>query len=165
MSRKHGKGRGKGRGAAPRDCKHLSPADQLRAALGELADTPRDSRGKGRGKRRHVDDYREHLLNSSDDRPLSEALLDLTQETHRRRRRLLPDETPTVRLPEGRQAKDPQGIANEATGEIEDDMKRHGIPGPTHYYSARERRETGEVDRTYEIGRKRSKARRSRKRS
>ncbi len=138
----------------PGDRRPLPAGDDLRAALADLTDTPGERGGKHRRKRRHVDDYREHVLDGSDDTPLSQALLNLIQETHRSRHRLLPDEVPTVTLREDREAKDPQRLANEATQEIKAEMRRRGVREPTHYYSARERRETGEIDRTYEIGRK-----------
>ena len=42
---------------------------------------------------------------------------------------------------------------------IKDEFDRLGVEPPTHYYSSRERRETGEIDRTYRLGRGRKRRR------
>jgi hypothetical protein len=128
-----------------------SAADQLRAALHELSQTPTDRRFR-RGQQRHVDDYRELVLRG-EQTPLSEALLELTQETHRNRHRLLEEEPQKLALCKqpGKAAETAQHLAQEAVHEFREDMRRHGIPERSHYYSARERRETGEIDRTYTI--------------
>ena len=128
-----------------------SAADQLRAALHELSETPQDKRFS-RGKQRHVDDYRELVLRKEQP-PLSQSLLELTQETHRNRHRLLEEEPEKLALPEepkeaGQTA---QRRAQAAVRQLREDMRRHGIPERTHYYRARERAETGEIDRTYTI--------------
>jgi hypothetical protein len=128
-----------------------SAADQLRAALHELSQKPTDRRFR-RGRQRRVDDYRELVLRG-EQTPLSEALLELTQETYRNRHRLLEEEPQKLALCEhpGEVAETAQHLAQEAVHEFREDMRRHGIPGRSHYYSARERRETGEIDRTYTI--------------
>jgi len=138
--------------------KRRSAADELRAALTDLAITP----SKDIGKRRHVDDYREFFVDKRDDSPLSEALSALTQDAYQRRARLLPEEVKTVSLREDRDASTPQRLADKMTGEMKRDIKEAGLTPSTHYYSASERKETGEVDRTYEVDptpRKRGKPR------
>jgi len=162
MDRKRVKGRSGKHVDGPCECKLSSAADKLKAALAYFT----GGAGRKRGKpRRHADDYKEYLLSSSNDTPLSQALFELTEETYQCRHRLLPDEVPSLALRKDRAAETPQGVADEATREIEDDMKHLGILGPTHYYSASERRETGEIDRTYDVARKPRKAEKPCKRS
>ena len=129
-----------------------SAADQLRAALNELSEPPRDSR-LGRHKQHHVDDYRETVLDGSDSTPLSQALLELTEQTHKNRHRLLPEQAPTVKLSDaGAQDRESaQRRAEKAAQDLRDNMKKRGVRERTHYYSATERREVGEIDRTYKI--------------
>jgi hypothetical protein len=43
---------------------------------------------------------------------------------------------------------DPQGEATQAVCDLRRRMKKHGLGERTHYYSAVERAETGEIDRT-----------------
>lgn len=129
-----------------------SAADQLRAALNELSEPPRDSRQR-RHRQRHVDDYRETVLDGSDSTPLSQALLELTEQTHANRHRLLPEEAPTLKL--GRATDEnrasAQRRAHEAAHDLRENMKKRGVRERTHYYSATERREVGEIDRTYKV--------------
>jgi uncharacterized protein HemY len=151
------------RGARPRshkpdrnqtEGKPQSAADQLRAALNELSEPPRDRRLR-RHKQHHIDDYRETVLDSSDSTPLSQALLELTEQTHGNRHRLLPEEAPTVKL-SGAGAEDRESAqrrAEKAAQDLRENMKKGGVRERTHYYSATERRETGEIDRTYQIRR------------
>jgi len=129
-----------------------SAADQLRAALDELSEPSRDRR-LGRHKQHHIDDYRETVLDGSDSTPLSQALLELTEQTHGNRHRLLPDEAPTVQLSDaGAQDRESaQRRAGKAAQDLRDNMKKGGVRERTHYYSATERREVGEIDRTYKI--------------
>ena len=129
-----------------------SAADELRAALNELAEPPRDRRLM-RHKQRHVDDYRETVLDGNDSTPLSQALLELTEQTHSNRHRLLPKETPIVKLSsEGEETRaSAQRRADKAAQDLRENMKKRGVRERTHYYSATERREVGEIDRTYKI--------------
>ncbi|MBN1461741.1 MAG: hypothetical protein JXA57_19600 [Armatimonadetes bacterium] len=156
----------RGRGAKPKgeaeatDGKARSAADELRAALDDLAVTP----SKDLGKRRHVDDYREFFVDGGENNPLSQALSDLTQDAYDRRERLLPEQPKTVPLREDRDATTPQRLADKMTGELKRDMKESGLAPSTHYYSASERKETGEVDRTYEVSPKPRKGGKSRRR-
>lgn len=128
------------------------PADPLRDALAELSDEPPDSSPQ----RHHVDDYREFVLDDGDATPLSHALLELNEQTHANRHRLLPEEAPVIML--GDAAADdkepPRRRAGDALAELHNDVQESGIPRRTHYYSASERREVGEVDRTYDISRR-----------
>jgi len=129
-----------------------SAADQLRAALNELSEPPRDRRLR-RYKHRHVDDYRETVLDGNDSTPLSQALLELTEQTHGNRHRLLPKEAPIVKLSsEGEENRaSAQRRADKAAQDLRESMKKRGVRERTHYYSATERREVGEIDRTYKI--------------
>ena len=129
-----------------------SAADQLRAALNELSEPPRDRRLR-RHKQQHIDDYRETVLDGSDSTPLSQALLQLTEQTHGNRHRLLPDEAPTVQLSDAgaEDRESAQRTAGKAAQDLRENMKKRGARERTHYYSATERREVGEIDRTYKI--------------
>ena len=129
-----------------------SAADQLRAALNELSEPPRDGRLRPH-KQRHVDDYRETVLDGNDSTPLSQALLELTEQAHRNRHRLLPKETAIVKLSsEGEENRaSAQRRADKAAQDLRENMKKRGVRERTHYYSATERREVGEIDRTYNI--------------
>lgn len=147
MARRRGRGAStKGDHDAGED-RPRSAADELRAALDELTAAP----SKDRRKRRHVDEYREFSVDKHDDSPLSQALFELTQDAYQRRARLLPEEPDTVPLLEDRDATTPQHLADTVTDEMNRDMKQLGLTPSTHYYSASERKETGEVDRTYEV--------------
>ena len=129
-----------------------SAEDQLRAALNELSEPPLDRRLR-RHKQRHVDDYRETVLDGSDSTPLSQALLELTEQTHGNRHRLLPEEAPTVKLRDAavEDRESAQRRAEKAAQDLRENMKKRGVRERTHYYSATERREVGEIDRTYKI--------------
>lgn len=131
-----------------------SPADQLRAALNELSEPPRDRRLR-RHKQHHIDEYRETLLDGSDSTPLSQALLELTKQTHKNRHRLLSEEAPTVELSDAgaEDRASAQRRAGKAAQDLRQNMKKRGVRERTHYYSATERREVGEIDRTYTIRR------------
>ena len=82
----------------------------------------------------------------------SALVFELTEDAYQRRERLLPEDRQTIPLRDDRDAKTPQGLADTVTAEMTEDMKRLGIAEDTHYYRASERHETGEVDRTYEVG-------------
>ena len=160
MARKRDRGpTGKGDAGAS-EGNPRSAGQELRAALEELTAAP----GKDAKKRRHVDDYQEFSVDGSDENPLSQALAELTQDAYQRRERLLPDEPKTMSLREDRDAKTPQRLADTVMGEMDRDMRDLGISPSTHYYAASERRETGEVDRTYDVGGKSRRACRGRNR-
>ena len=132
-----------------------SPAEELRAALEELRERKERRRRTRRGKRRHVDDYRELVIEGDRRGALSDALLNLTAESHRNRRLLLAEEKRRTELPAAQQSgtrpEDAQAQARRAADELREDMRRRGVRERTHYYSASERSETGEVDRTYHV--------------
>jgi hypothetical protein len=134
----------------------LSPAEEMKAALGALQEQQHRRRRTGDKRRQHVEDYREVVLDGAEKVQLSEALLHLTHESHRNRRRLLEDESHTVEVPPeegaGEARGDPQQTANLAANELKARMDEEGIPERAHYYSTSERAETGEVDRTYDTG-------------
>jgi hypothetical protein len=113
------------------------------------------SRRKPRSRRRHVDDYRELVLDGTASRGLADALMELTRETYANRRRLLPEERPAMELPRVKSGgrRHAQREAAKAARDLRDQMKRDGAPERAHYYSAVERAETGEIDRTYDLGR------------
>jgi hypothetical protein len=151
--RQRGGRRGRAKAVRPAS---RSPREELRAALEELRDRRERKRGKRRGKQRHVDDYRELVLEASHPGGLSEALLDLTQSTHQNRHRLLGDERPRLELPggltgRGGSAEDARRQALRAAREMREEMRKRGVAERAHYYSASERRETGEIERTYKL--------------
>ncbi|MFB3883168.1 MAG: hypothetical protein ACE149_18015 [Armatimonadota bacterium] len=117
-------------------------------------------RGKrqGGGKQRHIDDYRELVLDGAGKDGLADALMALNQQAHANQSRLLPDEPPPVRLATPRRGStfDPQAIGTEAARDLRRQMAEAGMDEPTHYYAARERAEVGEIDRTYSLGHKTS---------
>ena len=130
-----------------------SAAEQLREALGELREREDRSKRRRRRKRRHIDDYRELLLDGARPGELSQALLELTAESQRARGRLLSEGGRRVELPTAEGEDDVRKRAGRAVGELRAEMKKRGRAARTHHYSATERRETGEIDRTYEVGR------------
>jgi hypothetical protein len=134
----------------------LAPADELRAALNDLHSDRQKKQRKHRGKQRHVDDYRELVLDSASTTGFSEALTQLVKESRQNRARLLPEEKPIVSLastPDAATRQQAARQAQSAAGDLKQVMAKRGIKERTHYYSATERRETGEIDRTYQIRR------------
>lgn len=120
------------------------------------------SRGDGKGKRRsrrgggkqhHIDEYREVSLGRAGDDNLSEALMQLLEETRANSSRLLPEKAPVFQLPEeeGHDPADIQAQGTRAARSLRRMMEEGGIPLDTHYYTERERLETGEVNRTYDV--------------
>jgi hypothetical protein len=131
----------------------LTPAEEMKAALAELSVQQSTTRSAGRKKQqRHVDDYRELVLDGTEKVQLSEELLHLTHDTHRNKGRLLEEEGPVVEVtPEDdRSGADAQERADRAAKEFKDYMDKEGIRERTHYYSHIERAQTGEIDRTYD---------------
>lgn len=133
----------------------------MKEALRQLRDHQKQRKRKERRKRYQEEGFREIVLDGADGIPLSKALLDLTQETSLARHRLMEEQPrvalrPYIGLGEGDETS--QRAAERASRNMKEDMTRRGVPERTHYYSSSERRETGEIDRTYVIrkGRKRS---------
>jgi len=146
--------KGKPKKAAPRP--PPSPAEELKAALQDLRSTSEQRRrtGKYKGKQRHIDDYRELSLDGTRPADMSQALLEVTSSSYAARKRLLADEPTRVDIKSRRRGpQDPEVEARQAARKLRQEMKRKGIPDQEHYYSAGERLEAGEVDRTYEIER------------
>ena len=153
--------KGKAKGAQPEAGQPVSPADKLRSAILGLKSNHQKKQRKRSGKRRHVDDYRELVLDGSRTAGLSEALSALVAETHQNRARLLPEAKPTVALSGTPAAtrEDAARRAETASRALKQEMQKCGVKERTHYYSATERRETGEIDRTYLLKRSRSQGR------
>jgi len=120
-----------------------------------MARKPRRTQQVRAGKQHHIDDYHEVVLDGAGKEGLADALMALNQQTHANRSRLLPEEPPAVRLPRAKPGRrvDPQAEGTSAARELRKQMKEGGLRERTHYYSAVERAETGEIDRTYELGR------------
>jgi len=141
----------------------LSPAQQLREALEELRDRQQRRKRRRGGKRRHIDDYRELVLDESVPGKMTEALIDLTQAAHRDRRRLVGDEKRRIELPrelgEGKGTDDPQQRAARAAQALREAMRKKGVAERTHYYPASARSQTGEIDRTYSLDTRRRRRR------
>ena len=120
-----------------------------------MARKPRRTQQVRAGKQHHIDDYHEVVLDGAGKEGLADALMALNQQTHANRSRLLPEEAPALRLPQTKPGSrvDPQAEGTSAARELRKQMKEGGLRERTHYYSAIERAETGEIDRTYELGR------------
>ena len=132
-----------------------SPAEELRDAVQDLKARQETIRLHHPGKQHHIDDYRELQLDGTRPELFSSALMDLTRDSYANRQRLDADGKPRTELPaEGAEQDDPkrlrQRIKKEAD-EIKEDMKKRGARERKHYYSASERGEVGEIDRTYRI--------------
>lgn len=132
--------------------KPRSSRDLLRDALSEISEGKQEVDRRYGSKQRHVDDYREQVIDGADGRPVSDALMRLTEETHGKRDRLLPEQRQRVRLSgEALSRDEAQQAAEEAAEEVREDFKKRGARERTHYYPATERQQTGEVDRTYRV--------------
>lgn len=120
-----------------------------------MARKPKTTQRGGAGKQHHIDDYHEVVLDGADKEGLADALMALNQQTHANRSRLLPEEPPALRLPQTKPGRrvDPQAEGTSAARELRKQMREGGLRERTHYYSAIERAEVGEIDRTYELGR------------
>jgi len=145
--------RGK-RGAKSVSPPPLSPVEQLRTALGTMHEQYEKHRRKRPGKQRHIDDYRELVIKTQTG-GFSEALLNLTRETHARRHLLVPEDPTRLVLPaKGGKALGPHAArreAEQAARDLKQEMDRLGVPERAHYYTPMERLETGEIDRTYQL--------------
>jgi len=133
-----------------------SPAEELREAVQDLKARQETIRLRHPGKQHHIDDYRELQIDGTRPEQFSSALMDLTRNSYANRERLDSDGKPRTELPadEADQDDDPERlrrrVKNEAD-EIKEDMKKRGARERKHYYSASERGEVGEIDRTYRI--------------
>jgi hypothetical protein len=132
--------------------KPRSSRDLLRDALSEISEGKQEVDRRYGSKQRHVDDYREQVIDGADGGPVSEALMRLTEETHGKRDRLLPEQRPRVRLSgEALSRDEARQAAEEAAEGFREDLKKRGARERTHYYPATERQQAGEVDRTYRV--------------
>lgn len=115
-------------------------------------------------RRRHIDDFRELRLDGTKPEGFSEALLDLTADAYARRDPLSEGQRHVVKGHPGA-AKgfdsddDARKVADREAAKQRRVMRQKGVRDDGHYYRPSERRDTGEVDRTYEVdggkGRKR----------
>ena len=114
-------------------------------------------RGKRRKQRKqHIDSYHELNLDGSDPAGLPGSLLEVTGQSFADRHRLLPDEATRTKLShlkgEGEAARRMAAHdVDRASQHMKEDMRKRGTKERAHYYSASERSETGEVDRTYDV--------------
>jgi len=129
-----------------------SAQELLRSALEELQEQRQDPR-RPPGKQRHIDDFRELVVDGAQNVQLSQALLELTQDSHANRKQLL-DEQERLVLRRRRSTSTDDATrreAEQAAKEMKQEMDEHGVRPREHYYSPSERLEVGEVDRTYVI--------------
>lgn len=113
-------------------------------------------RGKPRKRKQHIDSYHELQLDGSDPADLPGSLLEVTGQSFADRHRLLPDEATRTKLSplkgEGEAARRMAAHdLDRASQHVKEDMRKRGTKERTHYYSASERSQTGEVDRTYDV--------------
>jgi hypothetical protein len=137
----------------------VTPAQQLKSALEELSYGHERARKQAKGKQRHIDDYRELVIKGDQSEHMTDALASLTADSYLRRG-VLEEEEKRVRLrPEEKaSAEEIQQEATQASDEIMGEYNRLGETPDEHYYKATERFETGEIDRTYEVEKKRPQA-------
>lgn len=140
-----------------------SAAQELKGALERLherqAERKRKGKKKWKPKQRHIDDYWELCLDRTRTDGFADALLDVTASSYVARKRLLADEAPRVELPDRARGapSTPEQAQQEAARAAEQVKRRRdkkGAPAQEHYYPARERSETGEIDRTYQVDRR-----------
>ena len=109
-----------------------------------------------KGKQRHIDDYREVVLDGTKPGEFSQALLEVTASSYADRKRLLADEPKRTELKRkgsgpAPSAKQVQAEAQREARKLKKAMAKKGVPEREHYYRAGERLEVGEVDRTYDV--------------
>ncbi len=136
-----------------------TPEEQMRVALEALRVRQERRVKKGCRERKHVDDRRELVIRKDHSAELPEDLASLTAQGYANRRGTETEEEEkrvSLRPVSGNA---PDAEAAEATREIERGTSRAHLQAAQegHYYSPRERLETGEVDRTYEIERPKSR--------
>jgi len=136
-----------------------SPAEQLREAVQDLKARQETIKRRHPGKQHHIDDYRELQLDGTRPELFSSALMDLTRDSYANRQLLDADGKPRTELPaEEAEQVDPERLKErirQDADEVREDMKKRGARERKHYYSASERGEAGEIDRTYRIGKDR----------
>jgi hypothetical protein len=134
-----------------------TPAEELKSAFQQLRDQ-RDRRvRKGKtGKQRHIDDYRELVLDGTKPGEFSQALLEVTARSYADRKRLLADEPKRTELKQkgsgpAPSAKQVQAEAEREARKLKKAMAKKGVPEREHYYPAADRFDAGEIDRTYDV--------------
>lgn len=136
-----------------------SPAEVLRDAVQDVKARQETVRRRRPGRQHHIDDYRELQIDGTKPEHFSSALMDLTAGSYANRQRLDSDGKPRTELPaEGAEQVDPERLKERIkkdADEVREGMKRRGARERKHYYSASERGEVGEIDRTYRIGKDR----------
>jgi hypothetical protein len=130
----------------------VTPAEQMKYALEELRYGQERRRKKAKAKTRHTDDYRELVIKGDQSKHLPDALASLTAESFVRRSALEEDKE-RINLRAAKRASDEEvrQEAENASGEMIEELTKLGETPDEHYYSASERLEVGEIDRTYEI--------------
>lgn len=116
----------------------------------------RHPRRRGKLRKQHIDSYHELQLDGADPADLPRSLLEVTNQSFADRRRLLADEATRTKLSplkgEGEAARRMAAHdLDRASQHMKEDMRRRGAKERAHYYSASERSQTGEVDRTYDV--------------
>jgi len=129
-----------------------------------------DKRNKHLPRQRHIDDFRELRLDGTKAEGLSEALLDLTADSYAKRDPLTGEHRYVLEGHSGVRRgfgsdEDARKAAERAAAKQRQMMRQKGLRDDEHYYRASERRETGEIDRTYQVGGDRVKGTRTRKRA
>jgi hypothetical protein len=116
----------------------------------------RHPRRRGKLRKQHIDSYHELQLDGADPADLPVSLLEVTSQSFADRRRLLADEATRTELSplkgEGEAARRMAAHdLDRASQHMKEDMRKRGAKERAHYYSASERSQTGEVDRTYDV--------------
>lgn len=129
-----------------------SPQELLRSAVAELGIREQDPKRIRSRKKHHIDDFRELVLDGAEKVRLSEALIEVAQDSQANRN-LQPDEQERTALPSRSSATDEESKreAERAAREMEEQMGEEWVRSQQHYYMPNERAQTGEVDRTYVI--------------
>jgi len=137
-----------------------SQGEELRHAVQDLKARQETVRRRRPGRQHHIDDYRELHIDGTKPEQFSSALLELTGNSYANRQRLDADGKPRTELPadDADQHDDPERLRERVkkdASEVGEDMKRRRTRARKHYYSASERGEVGEIDRTYRIAKDR----------
>jgi len=130
-----------------------SPQELLRSAVAELGIREQDPKRLRSRKQRHIDDYRELVVDGAEKVRLSDALMEVAQDSQANRN-LQPDEQVRTALPSrpaGSTDEESRRDAKKAAREVEQQMGEKWVRSQQHYYKPNERGQTGEVDRTYVI--------------
>ncbi len=136
--------------------------DQWQQMLEQLQNQHEKHERTAKGKkhlreRRHVDDFREFRLDGTKTEGFSEALLDLTADSYAKRDPLMGERRHVVDGHPGASKgfdsdEDARNAAQRAAAKQRRVMRQKGLRDEEHYYRAGERQETGEIDRTYQVG-------------